>query len=320
MKFLALRRFRIVAFLLVAVLMLAVLFRLFIFQYLQPSRANSNTPGYRLQTVTYCSPDNFPLQMRIYTPTNVSSNTRMPLVEMVHGGGWTTGADAPITIAQPAPLIPTTLLGLLAHGFVVSSIEYRLAPQFKFPANIEDVKCSIRYLRAHAAQYHINPDRIGLIGPSAGGHLVSLAGLAGADAGWDVGEYTDQSSAVQAVVDLFGPEYIGSGIGNNAISDPAIWGSSPNAMRLASPPLYISTTPNTDPPFLIIQGDKDHTVPPIHSLRFYGALLQAGQPAILQMVQNAEHGLAPATTGVPIIPSTSQISSMIIQFFMKYLK
>ena len=307
--FSSLHRSRIIGLLLLAMLALALLFALFLFSY-HPQ--GDTAIDYRLQTVTYCSPDNTPQMMDIYTPVNKSSNASMPLVEMVHGGGWTGGSKGSINTLQPAHEVPATMLGLLAHGFVVTSINYRLAPRYKFPANIEDVKCSIRYLRAHAAQYYIDPNRIGLMGESAGGHLVSLAGLAGPSAGWDVGEYTEQSSAVQAVIDMFGPEYLASGIG-----DPAIFGPSRDALHVDSPPTYIASTPNTDPPFLILQGDRDKTVPPYHSLRFYNELLNAEQPAILQMVQNAGHEFRPV--GEPITPSADQISSMMLQFFMKYL-
>lgn len=310
------RRRWIIGILLLAVLTLGVLIKLLFFQQPQPTHSASTT-NFALQTVTYCSPNNIPQLMDIYTPATASRNASMPLVEMVHGGGWTVGLRGGLNSIGPVPEVPTAMLGLLADGFVVTSIDYRLAPKYKFPDNIEDVKCSIRYLRAHAAQYHIDPNRIGLMGASAGGHLVSLAGLANQEAGWDVGEYTDWSSTVQAVVDMFGPEYIASGIGDPAIGDPTIFGSDSNVLELASPPHYIANTPNTDPPFLILQGDKDSTVPPYHALRFYNELLNAGQPAILQMVQNAGHGFL--SNGPAIIPSPAQISTMIVNFFIKYL-
>lgn len=314
--FSSLHRKVIIGLLLLAVLILGVLVKLLFFQHPQSSYS-APAPSYRLQTVTYCSPNNIPQLMDIYTPATASNNASLPLVEMVHGGGWTGGSKGDLKSIKPVPEVPAALLGLLTDGFVVTSIDYRLAPQYKFPASIEDVKCSIRYLRAHAVQYHVNPNRIGLMGASAGGHLVSLAGLARPWVGWDVGEYTDRSSAVQAVVDMFGPEYIAPGNGDPAIGNPAIFGSDPRELQLASPPRYIAETPNTDPPFLILQGDHDRTVPPYHSLRFYNDLLNAGQPAILQMVQNAGHGFI--SIGQPIIPSADKISTLVIHFFMKYL-
>lgn len=319
--FLFSHRLRIIGLSLLAVLILSLLLVAFFFTHAQTAHPDgTTTTSYQLRTVTYCSPNNIPQLMDIYTPDWSATSPPMPLVEMVHGGGWTGGSKGTINTIQPVPEVSTTMLGLLAHGFVVTSINYRLAPRYKFPANIEDVKCSIRYLRAHSAQYHINPDRIGLMGASAGGHLVSLAGLAGPRAGWDVGQYTDQSSTVQAVIDMFGPEYIASGIGNVAIGDPAIFGSNPQMLHRASPPTYIAAKPDTDPPFLIIQGDKDVTVPPYHSLRFYNQLLDAEQPAILQMVQNAGHEFVPVPASNTIIPSADQISNMMVQFFVQHLE
>jgi acetyl esterase/lipase len=303
---------------LLLVLVLAIIVGVVVYKHFQ-----SDTPfsgSYNLQTVTYCSPNQNPQLMDIYTPKNVQQNTLMPVVEMVHGGGWTGGSRGPLNSIQPVPEIPDIMLGLLKQGFMVTSIDYRLAPKYPFPANIEDVKCSIRYLRAHASEYDIDSHHIGLMGSSSGGHLVSLAGLAGPSAGWDVGEYTDQSSVVQAVVDMFGPEYLNSGIGNAAMRDPSIFGSGPTALTKASPPTYISKVPNTDPPFLIIQGNKDQTVPPYHSVRFYQQLVAAGQPAMFHMIQNAGHELISIPSNAAISPSPTQITNGVISFLVNHLK
>ncbi len=89
----------------------------------------------------------------------------------------------------------------MMQGYLVVSVNYRLAAyNIKFPAMIQDVKCAVRYLRAHAGEYNLDPQRIGALGASAGGHLVALLGTSDKSAGWDVGEYLDQSSRVQAVV------------------------------------------------------------------------------------------------------------------------
>jgi acetyl esterase/lipase len=122
-----------------------------------------------------------------------------PVAINVHGGAWTRGAkwNGPGWIAMPE---------LLKRGYVFASINYRLAPRFKFPAPIEDAKCAVRFLRAHAARYHLDPNRIAALGGSAGGHIVGLLGTADASAGFDAsGGWTNESSRVQAVVDMFGP-------------------------------------------------------------------------------------------------------------------
>lgn len=101
---------------------------------------------------------------------------------------------------------------LVARGTLVAAIDYRLAPEYKFPAQIEDVMCAVRFLRAHAADYNLDPDRIGAIGGSAGGHLVALLGTVDTSAPFSQtsGGWNGVSSRVQAVVDLFGPSDLGA--------------------------------------------------------------------------------------------------------------
>ncbi len=280
------------------------------------SPAYSDTP----RTVTYCSPDGAGQRMDIYTPAgHGAEGVPYPVVEVVHGGGWTSGSRGLYESIQPVPEVPMVIRALLSKGFMVTSIDYRLAPAHRFPASVEDVKCSLRFLRAHASQYYLDPNHIGLLGASAGGHLVSLAGLAGESAGWDVGSYLGYSSTVQAVVDMFGPEYLDCGCGNAAIGDATIFGSGPGVLRRASPPTYISPIPGADPPFLIVQGDRDQTVPPQHSMRLYQQLLAAGQSASLCIVHNAGHQFIPKPTGASIEPSSSTISALIVQFLVQHL-
>ena len=142
--------------------------------------------------VTYCTMNGLPQTMDVYYP---SSGGPWPVVLYVHGGSWYQGDKAE----------GEGWRGLNDSGFLVISVNYRLGDyQTKFPAMIEDVKCAVRYLRAHSAEYNLDPDNIGVIGASAGGHLVALLGTADESAGWDVGEYLEQSSKVQAVVVISG--------------------------------------------------------------------------------------------------------------------
>ena len=157
-----------------------------------PTSSPSPTPfgnyGKSLIDVTYCSPDGLPQKMDIYFP---KSGGPWPVFLYVHGGGWDKGDKAE----------GAGWNYLNDKGYLVVSVNYRLAAyNIKFPAMIEDVKCAVRYLRAHALEYNLNPDRIGALGASAGGHLVALLGTSDKSAGWDVGEYLDQSSRVQAVI------------------------------------------------------------------------------------------------------------------------
>ncbi len=248
--------------------------------------------------------------MDVYPPTSANAKPA-PVIVYVHGGAWEAGDKSSGEGVALAPQIT-------ARGYFLVSLDYRLAPQWKFPTQIEDVKCAIRYLRANAAAYHIDPNRIGAMGSSAGGHLVALLGSAHKSAGFDVGPYLDQSSRVQAVVDLYGPidltrnfysrqpDVARTVFGATSASDPLL--------AKASPVTYIS---KDVPPFLIIHGAKDSLVPPSQAQTLYDRLQAEGIPVTLVIVKNAEHTLAPSG-GAPT-PSFAELSQMMMNFFDKYL-
>lgn len=278
-----------------------------------PARTEgTSAPGSTLAGVTYCTVGGVALTMNVFLPQ--AETAPHPVAVFVHGGGWEHGDAGPSSHLSPVES------GLVGRGFVVASVNYRLAPQYLWPAQIEDVKCAIRYLRANAGSYGIDTTRIGVWGSSAGGHLVSMLGTAGPSAGYDVGQYLDQSSAVQAVVDEWGPaDLTAPGWGPSASQViTQVFGVTPgqasSVLRAASPVTYVAAN---DPPFLIIQGAADSTVPASQSQEFAAALQSAGVPETLVMVQNAGHGLKPAG-GVPT-PSVSQVNQMVVDFFTKQL-
>ena len=132
--------------------------------------------------------DALPQKMDVYFP---EAGGPWPALVYVHGGSWIHGDKSEAAMFAH---------GMTAKGYVVISINYRLYPTGRYPAMIQDVKCAIRSLRANAGDYHLDPNRIGAMGASAGGHLVSLVGTSDPNPVWDVGEHLDQSSRVQAVV------------------------------------------------------------------------------------------------------------------------
>jgi acetyl esterase/lipase len=172
----------------------------------------------------------------------------------------------------------------LKRGYAVASINYRLSGEALFPANINDVKAAIRWIKANAAKYKLNPQKIALWGGSAGGNLSALAGTSG-----DVKELedlnlgnADQSSRVQAVVDWFGPtnfllmdeqlKETGNGKPDHSKAnspESRLFGQSiteiPDKVKLANPETFIS---KDDPPFLIMHGSKDQLVPTQQSIQF----------------------------------------------------
>lgn len=264
--------------------------------------------------VSYCTGDSVDLKMDIYFP-KTASNALAPVVVYVHGGGWSAGDKAG---GEGIVDIPE----LVTRGYLVASVNYRLAPQYPFPAQIEDVKCAVRFLRANAKTYHLDPDRIGAMGGGAGGHLVSLLGLADETAGFEgAGGYDEEGSDVQAVVDMFGPidltasDFAGP---HTPLLQQVFGATSPQDPVLAdaSPVTYIT---KDAPPFLILHGDQDQLVPLSQSQEFYNKLKAAGAPVTLLVVKNAGYDFSPAGSG-PMRPTRADVTQIIAEFFDQYLR
>lgn len=262
--------------------------------------------------ITYCTPDGVPLKLDMYTPLG-KGNGPFPATLYIHGGGWTAGDKASGEGISDA-------IELLGRGYIVVSVDYRLAPMYKFPAQIEDVKCAVRHLRANAAAYHLDPNRIGVWGTSAGAHLAALLGLTTPHDGFDGdGGFADQSSSVRAVVDMFGPADLKSefAAANQRIVEQVFGASSsddPIIMK-ASPVSYAS---HDAPPFLILHGAQDRLVAPAQSRELYEHLTAAGAQATLVIVSNAGHSFVPM--GGPISPTRLEISRMVGDFFDKTMR
>jgi acetyl esterase/lipase len=172
-----------------------------------------------------------------------------------------------------------------------------------------------RFLRAHATDLGIDPARIGVWGSSAGAQLACLLGLAGPQAGFDRGQYADRSSAVQAVVDMFGCADLQDLGDSSPVMRFSVWltfGSSATRRRAASPTGYDA---RGAPPFLILHGADDREVRPRHSARLVGQLRAAGVPATLVEVRGAGHGLADPGQR----PSAEQLTAMVCDFLVARL-
>ncbi len=241
-----------------------------------------------VRDVEYGTGGGRPLRMHLVKPM-FPPKAPMPVVVYIHGGGWRGGN-------RDAGVRP--LSRLASRGYFGATIEYRLSGEARFPAQIEDCKAAIRFLRSKAKEYGIDPDRIGAWGPSAGGHLVALLGTSG-----DVQELegkggaAELSSRVQAVVDWFGPtDFLKMGknkIDHDAPRSPEsllVGGpiqENPEKVAAANPITYVS---KDDPPFLIMHGDKDDLVPFSQSELLHAALEKAGVPSKLHVVKGAGHG------------------------------
>ncbi len=246
------------------------------------------------------------LTLDIYRPE--SPPAKLPVIVWIHGGGWQSGSK---DRCPPAPLA--------REGYAVVSVNYRLSHEAIFPSQMYDCKAAIRWLRANAAKYNLDPDRIGVWGSSAGGHLVALLGTSGGVKELEGDEGNAQfSSRVQCVVDFFGPTEFtkmdaqGSNRRHDAENSPEsklIGGpiqQNIDKVRRANPITYVTTD---DPPFLILHGDQDETVPLGQSEMLRDALQNAGVPVTFEPQPGKGHGF-----GGP------QYVRRAGQFFDKYLK
>jgi len=269
---------------------------------------NAIPPGCKtISDVVYGKVGTRELHLDIVIPNDATDKPH-PCVVWIHGGGWSKGSHKQNRAAW-----------LAGKGYVVASVEYRLTGEAVFPAQITDCKAAIRYLRAHAKDYGIDPKRIGAWGSSAGGHLVALLGTTGGvkELEGNAGNPA-QSSAVQAVCDFFGP----TNLTIDMRADPpaavaALLGGSPKdkpeLAKLASPVKFVDPK---DPPFLIVHGEQDKVVPISQSEQLYEALKKAGVDVTFVRVKNAGHGFTP----VGMAPHLDEINAQVLAFFDKQLK
>lgn len=227
-------------------------------------------------------------KLDLYLPEQAGTGKPLPVIIWVHGGAWLGGDKRDCPARR-----------FLHKGYAVASINYRLSQHAIFPAQIEDCKSAIRWLRANAAEYNIDPQRFGAWGASAGGHLVALLGTTGDIKDFDKGGNLEFSSGIQAVCDFFGPtdltkmSQFPSVMHHDAADSPEsklIGGAiqdNKDACRRANPITYVS---RDDPPFLIVHGDKDPLVPHNQSELLYQALKDAGVPVSFHTVEGGGHG------------------------------
>jgi acetyl esterase/lipase len=272
--------------------------------------------------LTYAVVGGRALQLDLYLPAGPGPH---PVLVWIHGGGWSGGAR------YPAPAFVTDMR---EQGFAVAAVTYRLTSQaalfggapITFPAQIHDVKGAVRWLRANAAAYGLDPARFACWGTSAGGHLSALLATSGGEAAIEgtVGGNTTQSSAVQAFVDYFGPIDLlwmnedvtnppGSTIDHDAPNSPesrlmgwalddvkahlgdttAPYPSRFHALDLASPAWHVDPA---DPPGFVAHGTLDTTVPHAQSLRLVNALTADGVAVEWRSVEGAGHGFLGLST------------------------
>ncbi len=249
------------------------------------------------------------LLLDLYLPEKAED--KLPVIVWVHGGGWRNGSKENCFALQN---------GFVQKGFAVASVGYRLTDEAIFPAQIEDCKSAVRWLRANADKYNLDADHIGAWGSSAGGHLVALLGTTGDIKDFDKGDNLQFSSAVQAVCDYYGPVDFLAFLTTPGYEKQVNLESSKTKLlggtvienqekaKKASPTTYVS---KGDAPFLIIHGDKDPTVHVGQSAMFCDMLKKAGVETEYHCIEGAKHG------GPEF--SSPKIISIVDAFFKKYL-
>ena len=270
----------------------------------QPAPLPEGTKAFRdLAYVTNGHPSQ---KLDLYVP---EQGGKFPLVIVIHGGAFMIGDKAQENVAQ-----------FLKAGYAAASLNYRLSGDAPFPAAVEDCKAAVRWLRANAAKYNLDPEHFGAWGSSAGGNLVAMLGTTGETNLFDVGENLDVSSRVQAVADFFGPtdflqmdaHRLSNGQTHNSANSPEsryVGGpiqDNKDKVAKANPITFITAK---TPPFLIAHGDADPLVPHHQSELLEAALKAAGVPVTFYTVKGAGHGFHDATA-----------DRMMMEFFAKLLK
>jgi len=263
--------------------------------------------GIRLtRNLEYARPDGHPLKLDIYLPEKPVG--KLPVIVWIHGGSWKSGSKGFCPIAFMAQ-----------KGLAIVSLDYRLSTMAAYPAQIQDCKGALRWLRAHSAEFQLDPDRIGIFGASAGGHLAALLATTGdvKELEGGVGGNLEFSSRVEAVCAFYPPTDL-----NKLVTNP-VWRRSPisDVGRLLGGPLEenLDKAATANPinhitaktaPIFLLHGDQDTLVPISQSKILYEALQKAGVESEFAIVKGKGHGI--------IAPP--DVAPRIYQFYQHHLR
>ncbi len=237
--------------------------------------------------IEYAAVDGHRLLLDVYQPANAKA---APLVIWVHGGAWRAGSKASVPVTR-----------LLDHDFAIASVDYRLSPVAKFPAQIHDIKAAIRFLRANAGKYSVNYDRFVIAGASAGGHLAALVGVSNGvkELEGELGDHAGTSSDVQNIVSFYGASNLQTILSQStphglSVRVPALQlllGGQPDEKaelaKLASPVAHVD---NDDPPLLLIHGDRDPQMPIEQAHELHARYKKFRRPVHFETIRGGVHG------------------------------
>ena len=258
------------------------------------------------EQIEYARIGSISLQLDLYRAKPFSEKP-LPAIIFIHGGGWRAGNRSMYRLYASR---------FALKGFVTINISYRLSGQALFPAALEDVQTVIRWARKNAATYQIDPDRIGLAGGSAGGHLALLAGYLGDNPGVITKrEFPEFSNSVQAIVDLYGPTDLTTPFCQTVPIVEKFLGTTfqekPDLFKKASPVTWIG---KDSPPTLIIHGTLDDVVPFEQANILASGLVTVGTPFELEAFPGWPHAMDAAIT------VNRRCEYLMYRFFSKHLK
>lgn len=237
--------------------------------------------------VKYATVDGLELKLDLH---RAKQDAEQPLIVWVHGGAWRAGSKNDMPLGR-----------LVAAGYPVASVDYRLSTQAQFPAQVHDIKAAIRFLRAKQRELGINANRIVISGGSAGGHLAALVGVSNGHQELEgkVGEHLDQRSDVQAIVSFYGMSNFTTILAQSTpyglkVRVPALQlllggqpKEKPELAKLASPVFHVD---EHDPPLLLIHGDQDPQAPIDQSYELHSRYQKAKRPCRFEVIRNGKHG------------------------------
>lgn len=310
-----------------------------------PTAPAQTKPMYKVSDVNYCDVPDKKMLLDLYANGPLKPGSDRPMVMYIFGGGMIAGDKSKID-TDAAKVIA----GLVENGFIVAAPNYRLAPQYQYPAMIQDLICADRFLRYYSFGLGGDQNKVGVYGISVGGQLSMLVG---ATSGLESFENSpdekiakanltyDQYLKIPTIVNAAVGYYIGDlpeGIIGRTIMEhsPAIWHNpfdnkdypiiemfkmiynfDPKIMHEARPINYVT---DNEPPFLIVQGDKDTLTPMQLAAPLYDKLKSHNNNAQFLIVKNAEHGLEPSPQGAVMDPSLDSVVNTTVDFFKAHLE
>ncbi len=258
----------------------------FLSLFLMFSLIQSASSAESLLDIEFARVDGTPLKLDLHLPDQKNAS----LLVWIHGGAWRRGSRSGVPVKS-----------LVDKGWAIASVDYRLSPIAKFPAQIHDIKAAIRFLRAKSREYGYDSERIGILGASAGGHLAALTGVINEVQGLEgsVGNHLEENSSVQAIVSLYGASNLTTilkqstphGLGVRKPALDLFIGGQPEEVeetaKMASPVFHVDAS---DPPLLLIHGDQDPQMPINQSHELHGKYKEHGLDSRFEVIYGGAHG------------------------------